>query len=203
MMNLPDSIAVQKYHRDRILKFGHDSSRALGWTTSESQKARFDAISELIGDLTDKTLLDVGCGHGDLRGYFGDKFPGLKYSGIEQVDSFLDIAVERYGHYPYTSFYSGDFFNAAIPEIDYVVACGALSYRSNDTDYIFKAIRKLFENCREALVFNFLNKIESEEGILVAYDPKVILAYCKTLSNNVVFKEGYYEGDCSVKISKI
>lgn len=201
-MYLPDSIAIQKYHRDRILKFGKESSRALGWTTSESQATRFEIISELLGDLTGKSILDAGCGHGDLRGYFNDKYQGLRYAGIEQVDSFLDVAVQKYGHYSDTAFYFGDFLQADIPVMDYVVACGALSYKNHDLDFIYKAIAKLFQNCRLGLVFNFLSKIESEEGILVAYQAEVILDYCKTLSTNVVFKTGYCGEDWTVKISK-
>lgn len=201
-MNLPDTFAIQKYHRDRILKFGNESLRALGWTTNEAQKARFEVIQELLGDLTNKSLLDAGCGHGDLRGYFGNRFPGLRYAGIEQVDSFLDIALEKYKHFPETSFYFGDFLKADVPVMDYAVACGALSYRSFDQDFIFKAITRLYQNCRLGLVFNFLSKIESEEGILVAYEPEAILNHCKSLSENIVFKTGYFGDDYTVMIRK-
>ena len=201
-MNLPDYIAIQKYHRDRILKFGADSSRALGWTSNEGQLARFKIIEELLGDLSDKSILDAGCGHGDLREYIGDKFSGLRYAGIDQIDSFIDVAVERYAHYPETAFYFGDFYKADLPVMDYVVVCGALNYKSNDPEYVFKAITKLFNNCRLGLVFNMLKSIENEEGILVAYDPEIILAHCRTLSENVVYRDGYYEEDFSVSLFK-
>lgn len=200
-MNLPDCIAIQKYHRDRIFKFGLDSSRALGWTTNEGQQARFKVIADLLGDLSGKSILDAGCGHGDLRGFFGDKFTGLRYSGIDQLDNFLDVAIERYGNYPDIAFNFGDFLKAELPVMDYAVACGSLNYRSSDPDFVFKAITKLFHNCRFGLVFNLLKKMESEESILVAYDPEIILAHCKTISNNVIFKDGYFEEDYTVMIT--
>lgn len=201
-MNLPDTVAVQKYHRDRILKYGIGSSGALGWIASEAQIARFKIITDLLGDLSGKSILDAGCGYGDLRGYLGNKFPGLRYAGIEQINDFLDIAIEKYGHYPETAFYFGDFILADLPVMDYVVACGSLNYKNSDPTFIFKAITKLFDNCRLGLVFNLLRKIESEEGILVAYDPEIILAHCKTLSKNVVFMDGYYGEDYTVNINQ-
>jgi SAM-dependent methyltransferase len=201
-MSLPDYIAVQKYHRDRIVKFGVDSSWALGWTSEEGQLSRFKIIEELLGDLSEKSVLDVGCGHGDLRGFFGNKFDGLRYAGIDQIDSFLDVAIERYGNYPDTAFYFGDFFKAELPVMDYMVACGALSYWSSDPDYVFKAITKLYNNCRLGVVFNLLKHIDSEEKILTGYDPEIILAHCKTLSENVIYKDGYYGEDYSIFLKK-
>lgn len=199
-MNLPDSIAIQKYHRDRILEFGTGSSRALGWATDEGQLSRFAVIGEMLGDLSGKSVLDAGCGHGDLRGYFGDKYAGLRYAGIDQVDSFLEIAIERYGRYADTAFYFGDFLQADMPVMDHVVSCGALSYRSTDSDFVFKAITKLFGNCRHGLVFNLLKSINSEEKMLRGYNPEIILAHCRTLSENVIYRDGYFGEDYSVRI---
>jgi SAM-dependent methyltransferase len=201
-MSLPDSIAIQKYHRDRILKFGAESSRALGWTTNEGQLSRFTVIGEMLGDLSGKSVLDVGCGHGDLRGYFGDKYNGLRYAGIDQVDSFLEVAIERYGHYADTAFYFGDFLKADVPVMDYVVGCGALSYRSADPDFVFKAITKLLGNCRHGLLFNLLKNINSEEKILTGYDPETILKHCRTLSENVMYKDGYFGEDYTVYVNR-
>lgn len=199
-MNLPDSIAIQKYHNDRILKFGGDSSRALGWTTSESQQIRFSIILELLGDLNHQSVLDVGCGHGDLRGFIGASFDDFTYAGIDQVERFLDVAIERYGKYANTAFYAGDFFKADIPVCDFCVACGALSYVSNEPDFIFKIITKLFRNCKRGLVFNLLKQIDSKEQILTGYPSEQILAHCKTLSNHIVYRDGYCGEDYTIAI---
>lgn len=201
-MNLPDSFAIQKYHRDRILKFGSQSSRALGWTTSEGQQARFKVITDLLGDLSNKSLVDAGCGHGDLRGFLGNNFSKFSYIGIDQIANFLDIAIERYGNYPDTNFYLGDFYTAELPLMDYVVACGALSYCCTDPHFVLKAITKLFHTCKFALVFNLLKKIETQEKIIMAYDPEIILAHCKTLSEHVVLKEGYFGEDYTIMVKR-
>lgn len=201
MMSLIDTVAIHKYHLDRIRRYGPDSSRSLGWKTPEGQEARFKVLCE-IADLTDRSILDVGCGHGDLRAYIAEKFLRTRYLGIDQVESFLDIAIKKYGHLPETSFFHGDFSKAELPATDYILACGALSYRNSDPDFVFSTISKLFGTCRIGFGFNMLSKIESTDGILVAYEPRLILEHCRSLTTNVVFREGYYEEDFTVMVYK-
>jgi SAM-dependent methyltransferase len=196
-MNLADSVAIHKYHLDRIRAHGAESSKVLGWKTAEGQETRYKVLCE-IGDLSNCSVLDVGCGHGDLRGYLEGKYTGLRYLGIDQVEPLLEVAIKKYGHLPETSFFLGDFSAAELPVTDYILACGALSYRSSDPDFIFKIITKLFQSCRIGFGFNLLRNIHSQDGILVAYDPETILQHCRALTANVILKEGYYEEDFTV-----
>lgn len=201
-MSLIDSISIQKFHRDRILKFGVASKRALGWSKEDGQIARYEIIAELLGDLTHKSVLDVGCGHGDLRGFWANKYDGLRYAGIDQIDDFLDVAIARYSGYADTAFYLGDFMQADFPVMDFVVACGSLNYRNSDPDFIFKAIDRLYQKCKDGFVFNLLKNIDSKEGFLVSYDKEKIIDYCHGLCNDIVLKEGYYSDDYTIFLKK-
>ncbi len=196
-MSLLDTVAIQKYHLDRIKNYGAEDPRAVGWKSPAGQQKRFEVLCS-IGDLNNCSILDVGCGHGDLRGYLEGRCTGLRYLGIDQVEPLLEVAIKKYGHLPETSFFTGDFSAAELPVADYILACGALSYRNSDPDFIFKTIAKLFNSCRLGFGFNLLGKIESVDGILVAYDPEVILQHCRSLSSYTVFREGYYEDDFTV-----
>jgi len=68
--NMKRSFDLQKryksYFSKRYEEFG-DSVKTL-WGGEESQKQRFDVLLS-IGDLNGKSVLDVGCGFGDLYGY--------------------------------------------------------------------------------------------------------------------------------------
>jgi len=86
--------------------------------------------------------------------------------------------------------------------LDYVLACGSLSYRSSDPDFIHTIITKLFINCRIAFGFNLLSKVKDPEGILMAYDPQAILAHCQTLTSNVVLHQGYFDDDFTIWMYK-
>lgn len=200
-MDLLDTITIHQYHNERIKQFGAANPKSLGWKTTEGQLARFEILSG-IGNLNNTSVMDVGCGHGDLRGYLAEKFTGIRYLGIDQVEAFLDVAIEKYGALTDTSFFHGDFSNADLPVTDYILACGALSYRNSDADFALKTITKLFNSCRLGFGFNMLSAIDNPLGILIAFDPDIILSHCNSLTSKVVFKEGYYEHDFTVMLYK-
>jgi trans-aconitate methyltransferase len=196
-MNFVDRSVIYRFHQERISMFGEGTTSALGWKEARSQQVRFEILSQ-IGDMNKLSVLDVGCGHGDLRAFLGEKYPALRYAGIDQMEEFLDIATSRYGHLPDTTFYLGDCWVAELPNMDYVLACGLLAYRNSQPDFIQRMIAKLFSSCRLGLGFNLLKNVDDPEGILVNYDPQEILQYCRTLSPKVVLREGYAEDDFTI-----
>jgi trans-aconitate methyltransferase len=196
-MNPIDRATILSFHRNRIKDFGTGTPEALGWKTPDSQRRRFDVLAE-IADLNDHTVLDVGCGHGDMRAHLGEIYPRLRYAGIEQMKPFLEVAFERYRDLPDTSFYYGDFSTATLAEVDYVLASGALGYRSSDPDFVLQMITRLFGACRIGFGFNMLRKVAHPEGVLAAYEPDLIIAHCHQLTSQLVLKEGYLEDDFTV-----
>lgn len=200
-MNLIDKAIIQRYHQARIQDFGEDTTQALGWKNFYSQQARF-AMLEDIGDMNGCSVLDIGCGHGDLRVYLNDKYPQMRYMGIDQMEEFLDIAIERYAHLPETAFFLGDCYSAELPRMDYVLASGSLSYHSTEPDFIYQIITKLFYTCRIALGFNLLSRVEAPGGILMAYNPQQIVEHCHKLTSRVILHEGYFDDDFTVWMYK-
>lgn len=196
-MNILDKASIFRFHNEMIKKYGVADIAALGWKSREAQLARYQVLSG-IADLNDCTLQDVGCGHGDLRPFLGELYPNLHYMGIEQIPALLDIAIERYGHLPETLFFKGDFSTAALPQTDYVIACGALSYQNSDPLYIFKMIEKLFSSSIKGFAFNLLCKTDIAGGIITCYSPSVITDFCNKLSSHTKFVDGYWEDDFTV-----
>lgn len=195
-MNIIDKAVMNSYHDMRVKEFGEGTVEALGWLDKSSQLSRFSMLAG-IGDMNNHSVLDVGCGHGDLRAYLGSQYPLLHYSGLDQAGAFLAVASERY-QLPNTTFLMGDFFTAELPHADYVLLSGSLNYKSSDPDFIYKMITKLFNACEMACGFNLLSKINDPGGILMAYDPDKIMSYCRTLTNNLVLHNQYCDGDFTV-----
>jgi len=200
MRSFIDSASIFIYHRKAMAKHGKDSNRALGWRDPKSQLIRFKELAQ-IADLNNCTLLDAGCGHGDLSVYLQRIYPSMIYMGWEQIPELLEVAIDRFKERANISFLQGDFMHDELPACDYVIACGSLNYYNHDTQFIFKAIKKLYESSGKGLGFNLLSKI-SGKGLLVAYDPKVISDYCRTLCNNVVLKTDYSDEDFTVFMYK-
>lgn len=198
-MNIIDRLTIHHYHKDRILAYGEGSARALGWKTKEGQQARFEVLAQ-IGDMNNRSVLDAGCGYGDLCVFLNQRFSGLRYIGVDVEDSFSDHAVRHNSHTGETAFFAGDVAKAELPFTDYILASGLFNYPNTNPEYLFKTITKLFHNCRIGFGFNLLSKAGHTNGLLVSHEPKEIEAFCRTLSSHVVLKEGYYENDFTVML---
>ncbi len=195
--HLLDTAAVFRYHRQRIRQYGAGGARALGWGRTESQQARFQALTE-IGDLAHHSVLDAGCGYADLYPFLRQRYAEVQYHGVEQIPDLLDIARARYRDAPAITLSGSDFLRTPLPKADYVLVSGALNYRHRNPQFIYQAIEKLFASCTIGLGFNLLSWEPVGGGPLAAYDPATILAFCQQLATRAKLLEGYWEGDFTV-----
>lgn len=200
MSSSTDSAAIFNYHRDMMKKHGPVSSFAQGWRNQESQLIRFGALAT-IADLSNCSILDVGCGYGDLLPYLSAIYANIKYTGIEQIPEFLDKAMGRYGNSQHTSFLYGNFTTMDLPVAEYVLASGSLNYRSSDPGFIFNAIDKLYTACKSGFAFNLLSEI-IPNGLIVAYNPEQIFQYCSSLCPKVKLVRDYDPDDFTVYMYK-
>lgn len=196
MSFLEDFDPVFRYHRDMVTLHGADSSRALGWLNREDQLIRFESLAG-IAALDGKTVLDAGCGYGDLFTFLTQRYKLGHYYGIEQIPELLDEASRRYWDRDNVTFMSRNFLSMELPFADYVFASGSLNYRSSDPDHISRAITTLFEHCRLGLAFNLLRSVP-DNGLLVAYDPQLIMDHCRSLTEHSVLKTDYSAEDFTI-----
>lgn len=192
---------IIKYHKDCIKTFGLESNEALGWKNRENQTIRFKNILD-IGDLNGKTVLDVGCGTGDLFDYMNQQSINCNYTGIDQVKEFVELAGEKYKAHSNASFLLGDFWSVDVNRYDYVLASGALSYRNSDPEFIYKMIFRLYSLSEIAFGFNLMESVELKDGGLVAYEKSRILAYCQKICPNVIIKDDYLKNDFTIMMYK-
>jgi len=190
------------YHRHRIREQGVGSLHALGWRAPASQHGRFEAISR-AADFAHASVLDVGCGTGDLSAFLARRHAGLHYLGIDQVVEFIDCARERHGARPRTAFAVADFTHAALPQADFVVACGTLNYRSADPAFVFDSIDRLYAASRRALIFNLLDAaVFPEHPLLVGRDIAGVEAYCRTLGDDLGTVRDYADDDVTLVLRR-
>ena len=191
-----DSEAIFQYHRYMIELHGNRGTAALGWRDPLSQTVRFEALST-IANLNGSSILDAGCGHGDLCSYLLQLYSDVTYCGVEQIPELLSQASHRYRNQPDARFIHADFMNDTLPQADYVMASGSLNYFNTDPEFIFKAIFKLYTHSTLGLGFNLLSHVVPN-GLIVAYDADKIMHYCRSLCKNVHLKNDYSDEDFTI-----
>jgi len=189
-MNLIDRATVIHFHRHRIAQFSADSVRSLGWVSEASQTGRFESIAQ-AADFDGSSVLDLGCGTGDLKAFLDARYSGMSYLGIDQVPEFVALARSRYAGDACASFELGDFNAMILPRVDHVVACGSLSYRSSNPHYVFNAIAKMFMSAAQTVVFSLMDAAHfPEHPLLVGHRLDEIVAFCRKLSPRVSLVRG-------------
>jgi SAM-dependent methyltransferase len=187
--------------RDALLRHGH-SPTALYWSSREIQELRFQVLLE-IGVKTVASVLDVGCGFGDLYDYLQRRGIETDYTGIDLSPELIDKARELY---PSAEFHSGDIFEFDPPaqSYDYVLLSGALNEEMDDGgDYARQVIRRMYQTCRKGLAFNLLDARDSSVAgrfDLQCFQPEEILNYCRSLGGECSLRDDYLDNDFTLLI---
>lgn len=201
-MNLIEKATIMHFHRQRIADNPDEAVRALGWKKEESQQKRYETLTS-IGDLNRCSVLDVGCGYGDLKSFLDQKFTGGRYLGIDQMPEFIAEAENRYRGESDTFFFCADFSSVIFPPVDYVLASGALAYRCDNPLFYGEMISKMLETATKGVAFNMLDAEFFEEGpLLIGHNRETMREFCEYLCDEVHLVRGYLEDDFTIFMKK-
>lgn len=78
---------IKTLYKESYLKYGK-SKEALFWPKG-MQYERFELLTQHIQN-DNFSILDFGCGFGDLKNYLNLKFNNFKYLGVDVVDEFIN-----------------------------------------------------------------------------------------------------------------
>lgn len=198
-MNILEKATVQAFHRARL---GKDALVELGFRNSDSQQKRFEALSQW-GDMSGCTIMDLGCGHGDLAAFLHQRFDNLHYLGVDFLAEFITTAKTRYGHLPNTQFIQADFLTAGLPEVDIVIASGSLNYKSHNHLHPWQTISHMWEIAQKGVAFNLLDaQVFVADDVLCGYQPKEVLDFCREMDGKAELVSGYLPDDFTVLMRK-
>ena len=179
---------IRRYE-ERFRKFGV-SVKTMGWRDKSQQNLRFTVLSG-IGDLNLKTVLDVGCGFGDLYGYLAKSARKVKYTGYDISPKIIRAAEKRF---PGASFEIKDILEERVQErFDYVFSSGVFNHRiSENLTFTKRMIKKMFEISKKGLAFNMMTDyVDFRERRLFYYSPEGIFKFAKNLSRYVILRHDY------------
>ncbi len=197
-MQLLERARIVQFHRRRIARFGGGTLGALGWKAPASQLGRFDVIAR-VGDLSGRSVLDLGCGYGDLKQYLDERFCGVTYIGVDHMPEFIEDARRRYQGCSDTSFFQADFGRLELPIVDYVLASGAFAYRRSGPDFFTRMIEKMYRAAAVGVGFNMLDDaVFKPYDLLEGQDRKRIVSFCRSICPHVQLIDDYAADDFTV-----
>jgi SAM-dependent methyltransferase len=186
---------------EKSLKEYGAGPKALLWWDYRSMAIRF---RELVTDISidGKSILDAGCGMGDLLPFLYAKSTSFRYLGVDTNKGFINIAKERYeGH----QFKVADPFKHKVGDFDVVISSGVMNgNRPGWLEQRKQMIKALFDQANQALVFNMAGGLKPiKHDSLIAYaDAQEIFTYCGTLSKRVILRTQYLKKDFTIVMFK-
>lgn len=188
-----DKKRIREYYDSCLKRYGDNKAEALSWSSPNTQLIRFQALIR-VGDLRGKSILDVGCGLGDLYPFLQSAVGDFDYLGIDLLPDFIKKAQLKY---PAARFENKDVLEFSGPPFDYVLSSGTMSFKvPHHFDKYFAMIRKMFSLARLGLAFNMLDRREHiDDELYAAYDAKEIEAFCRTLAPKVRLINDYSPQD--------
>ena len=201
-MNIIEKANIKSFHEHRVQNFGDLSVKALGWKNITSQQRRFEILAQ-IGDLNGVTILDLGCGYGDLKPFLDELYSDFTYVGVDQIPAFAKMGSEKYGSLKNTHFIEADFSQLSFDNVDYILASGAFGYKCAKETYYWETIGRMIQSAKKGVAFNMLDDhLFPEHNLLKAHNRAYVTAFCTKLTKNIEIIDGYLKDDFTVFIRK-
>ncbi len=201
-MSKIDITKAAALYNDRYDLYGNNL-KTVGWGTSEDQILRFEMLFRGLNP-KGKTILDVGCGLGDLIDYL-DKVTGgdYNYIGVDIAEKLISSAKEKYSR-PNVRFYVGDVSLDILNPVDISVLSGALSFKTTGIEvYAYETMKRMFELSEEAACMNFLSKyVDFEAEKNQHYSPEIMFAKAKEFTKRVVIYHDYPLYEFTIQLLK-
>ena len=190
---------VTKRYNERLKKYGYDP-RTLGWLKGR-QPIRFKVLSE-IGDLNNCSILDVGCGFGDLYGFLINIGLNVKYTGYDINLNLIEIAKEK--HLDACFEVKDILIDEVKHKFDYILSSGVFNFKLSDNKtFIENMLKKMFEICNKGVAADFMSgyvDFKNEDAYYTS--PEEIFSFCKTLSRRVTLRHDYMPFEFCVYVYK-
>jgi len=183
-------------HRDSLTRHGYHPN-ALYWSTREVQEICFEVLAA-IGIEDGDSLLDVGCGFGDFKGWFERQGGALDYTGI---DLSPDLLAEAEVRNPGGRFFCGELFDmdSVKSGFDWVILSGSLNELLHDEgDYARRVIERMYALCRKGVAFNLLDARHLRVHDLQTHMPDEMLAWCRGLCPASVMRDAYLKNNFTI-----
>ena len=180
-------------YSELLKQYGPNDPRAVKWDNRNTQYFRFKILCE-IADLTEASVLDFGCGLGDLYDYL--KFNGFRgdYKGFDPNKELIVAASKR--HSPKL------FSSNQLTTADYILSSGV--FNEKDSPDIKEKILELYPLANKGLAVNAISTASKEPlGGINYTDPAKLLDWClRNITKFVTLRHDYRGGNFTIYLYK-
>ena len=194
--------SIKDEFNQRARTYGH-TARAVGWYSRETQIMRYD---QLLKHLPSEsfTLLDVGCGQGDLFHYLLEQSYSATYTGIDVSPEQINLAKTAY---PSGTFLEQDCQSFHQTPFDIVVACGAFNLLTdNHSEYFLTQVKALLRLSQSKVIISTLLKGKESQyyhpGLYAYYSCEDYQQLLSGLNADIHIEQDYLPNDCLICLTK-
>jgi ubiquinone/menaquinone biosynthesis C-methylase UbiE len=191
---------MARYH-NLLEKYGYNP-KSIGWPKGDPE-FRYYILTSIANFKDGETLLDLGCGFGDLYSFLKLYSPHIKYMGVDFNHEFIEIGKKVY---PNADLRVGDIMKDDYGVFDWVVGYGIFNSRLPETSNevsIKETIQKMFKIAKKGVSVNFLSSyVDYMNPVTYHVSPEWAFSFAKTLTKRVVLRHDYMPYDFFLYIYK-
>lgn len=196
----------EKYQK-AFQEYGHSSRSLLVGT--DRQYMRFYELLKRFEINSNSSILDVGCGFGDLQKFCVNYYKvSPKYTGIDYCSEFVEaVNCEQREN---CTFIVGDFLTVSdLPSHNFCVASGIFNVFNDecsgdvDDEFLRSIVSKMFSLCTVGISFNFVtDKVDFKKKGITYHSPARVLDFCYSMSRNIVLDNTCMPFEATITVFK-
>lgn len=164
-----------------------------GWSSASSQRVRFERLLR-ASSYSGGSILDWGCGPGDLYSYLEATNYPFVYKGLDVNPRMISLAQSRFGEL----FEQVDLSYRLSESYDYVFASGLFQFSDQeDPLYYLKIIKNMYEFARRAVAVNLLSTFRDDRNKVsdeLYVDPVALTIELNKVSPKWLVDHSYHPG---------
>lgn len=199
-----------KAHYQKLYQQHGANHNAVQHVSKASQQIRFAIFHSLIKN--SDSVIDLGCGLGDMLIYLREKGFKGRYLGCDFVPEFISFAKQAYSDDKHAEFVEFDIFKDKLPnDFEHILISGIFNNKMADNfTFLSDTLAMSFRACRHSVIFNALSDfVEFQDPELYYISPLEIFEHCKLhltpyvlLKHDYVTKQGGFPYEFTMQLSK-
>jgi len=196
---MKETLKRLKEHYEPRIRPDRLGYQILDWENQESQFCRFEVLLRRV-TLEGRSLLDLGCGVGDLCDFLASRSVSVDYTGVDILEEMIKEARRRC---PEGRFIHADLLKEnPFGEVSFDVAfcSGIFNLETGDNAELLSSFMELLSHLvRGTVVINLLSVSSPDRLDRYHYfDPQAVLREAREFFDNVEIDESYLCNDFSL-----